>query len=689
MPARRHFMRMTVLTIAAALALAALPGCASGSEAKSDIGATKPALPSLPSTPTPSDVQARPPQRTVPARPPHDHLVAFEDDGSLMAGLASNDARTRWLAARALGQLDASDSAHVLAQRAAAERDPEVLAMMLFSLGQSGNKNVANIFIPMISHGDARVRAAAVEGLGKTHDDMHTSRVIAMLDDPDANVRGQAALALFRFDGRRFDHSRRASASTNKQRDEALIRVVLQDKDEGVRWRAAYTLANVPMHGVGMHTALQLAMKNASTETRVFALAALGQIAADGHVSQPSVDEWLASSDVAVATAAAGALGAYAPAARLSSIALEHGVPQVRHRAAHELATRIAPDSSQRRGMVDGRNEAIVALSTIVERAPGGVVERIALDALARDAGAPVALERLATSGDPLHREAAAMILADEDVSLENAELLDRLARDSSARVRAAAYPALTNPDDVDGEIQRGLADALRSRDPALVAGAAKAAAAHSAKGRAHPEVMRAIADAVALTDVDASFSEARADVRAAMGLEPATDEPGAPPVSGTRLIDHIVALDREARSDPNPTVTLSTNKGSVTLQLDRVAAPLHVRSFLEQARAGDYDGTTFHRIFPGFVAQGLDPLGHGWGTNGRRLPDEFNTRPFETGTLGMPNNGTPHSGGCQIFVTHVPTPHLDGKYTVFGRVTSGMDVIQRLETGDRVSSVR
>ena len=145
---------------------------------------------------------------------------------------------------------------------------------------------------------------------------------------------------------------------------------------------------------------------------------------------------------------------------------------------------------------------------------------------------------------------------------------------------------------------------------------------------------------------------------------------------------------------DPRPAVASTlvrgfADRGSVLVVLDRVEAPRHVASFLELARARFYDGLDLHRVVPGFVVQGLDPRGDGWGTGGRRLPDEVNPSPYLTGTLGMPNAGEPHTGGCQVFFTHLPTPHLDGGYTVFGRVLDGLDVVQRLEIGDRVRRVR
>jgi cyclophilin family peptidyl-prolyl cis-trans isomerase len=182
-------------------------------------------------------------------------------------------------------------------------------------------------------------------------------------------------------------------------------------------------------------------------------------------------------------------------------------------------------------------------------------------------------------------------------------------------------------------------------------------------------------------------MKEARAMLRKALGLQPDTEPPKAPAAGGT-LLERSIAEHRAALADPSPRVHLITSKGVVVLELDRVNAPRHVASFLELAAAGFYDGLDFHRVVPNFVVQGLDPRGDGYGTGGRRLPDEFSPRHYEAGTLGMPNAGEPHTGGCQIFITHVPTPHLDGNYTIFGRVVEGMDVVQKLEIGDTVSNV-
>jgi cyclophilin family peptidyl-prolyl cis-trans isomerase len=92
--------------------------------------------------------------------------------------------------------------------------------------------------------------------------------------------------------------------------------------------------------------------------------------------------------------------------------------------------------------------------------------------------------------------------------------------------------------------------------------------------------------------------------------------------------------------------------------------------------------------VVQNFVVQGGDPQGSGWGGPGYTVPDEISRRRFERGTLGMPKT-VKDTGGCQVFFTHVATPHLDGNYTAFGRVVSGIEVIDRIEIGDRILSVR
>jgi cyclophilin family peptidyl-prolyl cis-trans isomerase len=136
------------------------------------------------------------------------------------------------------------------------------------------------------------------------------------------------------------------------------------------------------------------------------------------------------------------------------------------------------------------------------------------------------------------------------------------------------------------------------------------------------------------------------------------------------------------------PRVELVTERGTVTLELFAGDAPLTVRNFVQLARAGFYSNTRFHRVVPNFVAQDGDPRGDGNGGPGYAIRDELNRRRYERGTVGMALSG-PDTGGSQYFLTLSRQPHLDGHYTVFGRVASGESVVDALVQGNRIIEVR
>jgi cyclophilin family peptidyl-prolyl cis-trans isomerase len=135
---------------------------------------------------------------------------------------------------------------------------------------------------------------------------------------------------------------------------------------------------------------------------------------------------------------------------------------------------------------------------------------------------------------------------------------------------------------------------------------------------------------------------------------------------------------------DALPRVRIETTRGAFVLEVLVDEAPVHATMFLRRCADGFYDGLTFHRMVPGFVVQGLDPRGDGYGTGDVSLRDEIGATRYDRGIVGMPNAG-PDTGGCQLFVTFRPQPRLDGRYTVFARVVEGMDVVEQLDVGDRV----
>ena len=132
---------------------------------------------------------------------------------------------------------------------------------------------------------------------------------------------------------------------------------------------------------------------------------------------------------------------------------------------------------------------------------------------------------------------------------------------------------------------------------------------------------------------------------------------------------------------------TIETEKGNIVLELFASDVPVTVNNFVFLAREGFYDGTTFHRVIPGYMAQGGDPTGTGTGTPGYSFADEFTEHTHVAGALSMANSGT-DTNGCQFFITYTPQPHLDGIHSVFGQLIEGMDVLEKIEKGDTIMRI-
>lgn len=163
-------------------------------------------------------------------------------------------------------------------------------------------------------------------------------------------------------------------------------------------------------------------------------------------------------------------------------------------------------------------------------------------------------------------------------------------------------------------------------------------------------------------------------------------------------MADHLAPPSGALDTSKSYTAIFKTEKGDITVELFADRAPLTVENFVNLARAGFYDGTTFHRVINGFMAQGGDPTGTGTGGPGYQFGDEFHPslRHDGAGVLSMANAG-PGTNGSQFFITHGPTPHLDDRHSVFGKVVAGMDVVNSLrerdpqrdrQPGDRIETI-
>ncbi len=129
---------------------------------------------------------------------------------------------------------------------------------------------------------------------------------------------------------------------------------------------------------------------------------------------------------------------------------------------------------------------------------------------------------------------------------------------------------------------------------------------------------------------------------------------------------------------------TLDTTEGTIKLDLDPSVAPQHVNSFVFLAREGYYDGVIFHRVIPGFMIQGGDPTGTGTGGPGSQLKSEFNPTKHTRGVLSMARTNDPNSAGSQFFLMHADSLFLDNQYTAFGKVTSGIEVVDKIVSAPR-----
>ncbi len=168
--------------------------------------------------------------------------------------------------------------------------------------------------------------------------------------------------------------------------------------------------------------------------------------------------------------------------------------------------------------------------------------------------------------------------------------------------------------------------------------------------------------------------------------------EPAVPANPADRADMYSEPPEMQIDSNKSYVANISTAKGDIVVQLDASAAPLTVNNFVYLARQGFYDKLTFHRVEPGFVIQGGDPLGTGIGGPGYTVPAEIQL-PHIEGAIAMARkadqvNPSRASSGSQFYITLAPTPFLDGGYTAFGHVIEGMDVVQSIAVGDVIEKV-
>ncbi len=144
-----------------------------------------------------------------------------------------------------------------------------------------------------------------------------------------------------------------------------------------------------------------------------------------------------------------------------------------------------------------------------------------------------------------------------------------------------------------------------------------------------------------------------------------------------------MVMTESVEAADPENTLLLDLKDGQVVIEMRPDLAPKHVTRIKELVREGFYDGIVFHRVIGGFMAQGGDPTGTGRGGSGKNIPAEFSDEPHVKGTLSMARSSDPDSADSQFFIVFARSRFLDGQYTVWGKVTEGMEFVNKIKRGD------
>ena len=627
------------------------------------------------------------------------------DGQDLVTMLGDPMAHIRRRAAQATGRARTVDAVPALSAMLANETDPEVRQMAAFALGQIGGPNAAEALTAALATPDPLLQGRAAEALGMLGHKAAAPAIAAMMKPHvDAGV-----LASIAPDD--VGYPKDATVEAVRLGLYALVRLaayddlaaVLLDGSGGVRsrwWPVAYAFQRVGNpKAASVLTAL---LQGEGQITRAFAARGLGTLKHAPAIPALSAIAGDAAQPQAVRVQAIRALAAIGDRAAAASLVKIVAAPKIDAALQVEAVVAI--------GQLRGPEGVDVLLDTA--SAPWPTLRAASLVALARIDPDTFVSVIAGLDPDPHWSVRAALaaalaelpeqrgeprltaMLNDEDQRVVPAVLTALAA--SGASSAAASLPARLSADDpvVRMAAAAGLGR-IKARDqvPALLTALERSSGDGTYVARAATLSAIAALDPAAATPV---LTRALEDpdwairVRAAellRGLDPSTNAvpvtPAPPPA-----VPELSAIRALMTPAFTPTAYIDTEKGLVQVELAVVDAPRTVANFTALVRKGFFANVPWHRVVADFVVQGGDPRGDGEGGPGYTIRDEINQRPYLRGTLGMALDWA-DTGGSQFFITHSPQPHLDGRYTVFGQVVAGMDVVDALRQWDVVRSIR
>ncbi|WP_375772752.1 peptidylprolyl isomerase [Archangium gephyra] len=553
------------------------------------------------------------------------------------------------------------------------------------------------------SEKDEGVRSTLLESLGKLATPGALKRLTERLSEGRPETAGRAAVAL--------GVAARRGASLAEVPLERVAVLLQPGQPEESRHGGAYLLASAKRpEGLGW---LRRCLGDEAPDVRALCAKGIGDAggpedaAVVGRLLGDEVPRVAAEASRALAKLAARCSGDCTPLDQLRALSSQAGrVARGDSAAGHALL------ALAQQGLPEAGRPVLVALrSSLQEALPGAASEVASGDLMNLDCRLAAALDRQTGAIEEVLRCGGGWVRAVPRVSLGLREVAQSKGRGgASSAVQYLSYP--------DSRVRLAALDAVASRPVPEAAGPVRAliggkdlveaAAAASTAGKLKDAealpLVRALAERVAQEpDIIAPVAEGLVEL-AGKDAEPVLRGWLGHPHANVRRVAaealsgltgqpvraaHVELPDNVHRPEPAPagsTLTFRTNKGDFTVALD-AEAPLTSGNLVALARKGYFRGITFHRVVPDFVAQGGDPRGDGEGGPGYSIRCEITRRPYRRAVLGMALSGK-DTGGSQFFFTHSPQPHLDGRYTAFGEVTRGMEVVDRLLEGDTLQEV-
>ncbi|HYW13270.1 MAG TPA: peptidylprolyl isomerase [Longimicrobium sp.] len=628
------------------------------------------------------------------------------NEAYLRAAAASPDPGIRRRTAWVLANLRRKEAVPLL-QPLLAAADTSVAAMAAFALGQIGDTSAVALLVPHASRQGIDTRPTVVG---------EAAAALGKLRHPAAKDAVQALLSFAPLNGPGLRESvGPALLGIWRQPRPLPVEPVsrwLNSQDPELRWRAAYALARRAEPAAT--AALYRNVRDPDAMVRSMVARSLTSAMADSSRIGPDAAQdalyRMVTGDTSqiVRLNALRTVGSYRTdrALRILADAITGGRDPYEVIVAMESLQRLGTYAAPQAALLDAgaRDTASPVFVRQTALAALGVVDpRAALRTAREVAGGPHWRLRAAAAriyaADTTAREELMAAVADRDGRVAAAALEAALAADTTARTLRAVLLAGVQVRDVIARTN-ALTALAKLADPATLPVVLDAY--QRAQADTLDDAALAAVDAVAgigMKDPSAArqfFARfprsgdylVRQRVQTALG-DSLAGSWGAPlPVeTGMSMADYerVVA---ETAARPRPRVVIETSRGRIELELFADDAPLTVRSFLQLAEAGYFDGQEWPRVVPNFVVQGGDPRGDTSGGPGYSIRDEINRHLYLRGSLGMALSG-PDTGGSQWFVTHSPQPHLDGTYAIFGRVVRGMEVADDILPGDAIIRIR